>query len=180
MSPRIIALTGYAGSGKDTVANHLVAEYGFVHVKCADGLKYLLEDQFGISYADQNDPEKKDLVVIEYGMSVREIQDRIGEAFRDINPAHWAMRAVRQIDAYLALPPDPEFGEVRVVLSDLRLPPEYDSLCSRAAIIWRLVKPGLKPRHMDRYVDSFGYHRSITAKDVPDLLSQVDGLMGEF
>jgi len=36
---RIIGVSGRAGSGKDTVAEHLIAEYGFVRIALADPIK---------------------------------------------------------------------------------------------------------------------------------------------
>ena len=42
MSPKIIAICGVMRSGKDTIANHLVENYGYENVKIADTLKRVL------------------------------------------------------------------------------------------------------------------------------------------
>ena len=42
--PNVIGLTGYAGSGKDTLANILVEEYGFTRIAFADKTKEFLYD----------------------------------------------------------------------------------------------------------------------------------------
>lgn len=45
----IIGITGYAGSGKDTVANILVRDHGFVKIAFADPLKRICKDVFDFS-----------------------------------------------------------------------------------------------------------------------------------
>lgn len=45
--PRLIGLTGLAGCGKDTLADHLVKNYGYTKYALASPLKRLLNDRFG-------------------------------------------------------------------------------------------------------------------------------------
>lgn len=47
----IIGITGYAGSGKDTVADILVRDHGFVKVAFADPLKRICKDLFAFTDA---------------------------------------------------------------------------------------------------------------------------------
>lgn len=54
----IIGITGKAGSGKDTVADLLVHEHGFVKVAMADPLKRICMDLFGFSYQQLWGPSK--------------------------------------------------------------------------------------------------------------------------
>ena len=49
MNPIIVGVSGFAGSGKDTVADILVEEFGFVKVALADPLKRVLKDVYDFS-----------------------------------------------------------------------------------------------------------------------------------
>lgn len=46
MMPRVVGIAGLAGAGKDTLAAHLVAKYGFVRRALADPIKELLNEFF--------------------------------------------------------------------------------------------------------------------------------------
>ena len=48
MSKVIIGITGYAGSGKSTMAKYLVDNYGFERIPLAHSLKELVRDKFGV------------------------------------------------------------------------------------------------------------------------------------
>lgn len=50
--PRLLCLAGKAGVGKDTLADYLVREHGYVKYRFADPLKKLLNDRFGWTAAD--------------------------------------------------------------------------------------------------------------------------------
>lgn len=56
----VIALTGLAGSGKDSVANHLVAKHGFAIARFSDPLKRLCCRLFGWDYERVNDLDYKE------------------------------------------------------------------------------------------------------------------------
>jgi hypothetical protein len=56
----ILALSGKAGSGKDTMAAVLVNKYGFTRVSLADPLRQLCADTFRIPYEYFLDYDKKD------------------------------------------------------------------------------------------------------------------------
>jgi hypothetical protein len=45
--PTLLCLSGRAGVGKDTLADHLVREHGYVKYRFADPLKKLLNERFG-------------------------------------------------------------------------------------------------------------------------------------
>lgn len=61
MTTNLIGLTGFAGAGKDTVADILCEEYGFVKFSFSDALYREVADAFGASVAflqDRNEKEK--------------------------------------------------------------------------------------------------------------------------
>ena len=58
--PSLIGIAGAAGAGKDTVANHLVANYGYIIYKFADPLKQMLNERFGWTMEHWEDREWKE------------------------------------------------------------------------------------------------------------------------
>ena len=46
--PNIIGLSGAAGCGKDTVADHLIAEHGYSKISFAAPIKRAIEAMFGV------------------------------------------------------------------------------------------------------------------------------------
>lgn len=65
--PRVIGLSGKAGVGKDTLADHLVAYYGYVKMSCADPIKKLLNDRFGWTPENWQDRAWKESVSPVFG-----------------------------------------------------------------------------------------------------------------
>lgn len=57
----IIGLVGRAGAGKDTVADHLVAKYGFVRIAFADKLKQIVSDLYCVPIEHFHDRELKNV-----------------------------------------------------------------------------------------------------------------------
>jgi hypothetical protein len=62
----IIGISGLAGSGKDTCADFLVRDHGFVKVALADLIKRMVRDVFGFSYeqlwgpsSERNKPDER-------------------------------------------------------------------------------------------------------------------------
>ncbi len=52
--PRLLCLAGKAGAGKDTLADYLVREHGYVKYRFADPLKRLIADRFGLDMNQVN------------------------------------------------------------------------------------------------------------------------------
>lgn len=64
--PNLIGISGKAGVGKDTLADYLVGEYGFVRYGFADPIKRLLEELFDWRPRDWDDRIWKEGPVIGY------------------------------------------------------------------------------------------------------------------
>lgn len=117
---RDIALAGPAGVGKDTVAQVLVEQHGYVRVAFADALKDVLEHAnplignnrlcdfvYGLGWdAAKRNPEVRRLLQ-EFGMAMRAQDENIWVQLLD--------RRVSKIDA-----------DTPVVVTDMRLPSELD------------------------------------------------------
>lgn len=65
--PRLIGITGRAGSGKDTLADYLVRKFGYRKYSLAGPIKKLLADRFGFPVGLWEDREFKDQPSMEFG-----------------------------------------------------------------------------------------------------------------
>lgn len=128
MSPKIIAICGVMRSGKDTIANHLVENYGYENVKIADTLKRVVSILFGFSH-DQIEGNAKDKVDDHWGITPRAamqffgteiMQYQIQRLCPDIGRTFWMSSLCAKLNA---LPKDKQF-----VISDLRFVHEYEYL----------------------------------------------------
>lgn len=146
----IIALSGYARSGKDEAASVLVEEFGFTQVAFADKLREMIyqlnpwvrafESGFGATFErlqtviDREgwDGYKK----YQYADSIREYLQRLGtEAGRQtLWDSIW-------IDAALTGLPD----DAKVVVSDARFFNEFDAVRDRGGYVWRIDRDGVGP-----------------------------------
>jgi len=108
----LIGLTGRAGVGKDTIADHLVAVHGFVKVSFAQPLKAGLCAMFGWSPDQLDDREWKETPLPDIGKSPRQLMQLVGTEYgRDmVHPDLWLILARQRIGALRA----------RVVVSDVR------------------------------------------------------------
>lgn len=58
---KVLALSGWKGSGKDFLASYLLQKYSTVRVSFADPLKDSVAEEFGVDRAGMDDPSKKEL-----------------------------------------------------------------------------------------------------------------------
>lgn len=149
----IIALSGFARSGKDEAAKVLVEEYGFVQVAFADKLRemlyalnpYVLGEFDGMGHPHtavrllQN-------VIDEYGWNgyketmfgdeIRRLLQRLGtEAGRQtLWDSIWIDAALANLDE-----------DAKVVVSDARFFNEFDAVRERGGYVWRIERPGVGP-----------------------------------
>ena len=74
----IIGICGKKGSGKDTVADFLVHEYGFHKTSFAEPLKQICQCLFELTAEQLHDPIKKEEVIPEWNLSPRQMFQKIG------------------------------------------------------------------------------------------------------
>lgn len=147
----IIALSGYARSGKDEAAKVLVEEFGFTQVAFADKLREMLYQLNPIiserdMYGDIDDPQYLQDIIDYYGWGgyketiygpeIRRLLQRLGtEAGREtLWDSIW-------IDAALTGLPE----NAKVVVSDARFFNEFDAVIQRGGHIWRIDRDGVGP-----------------------------------
>lgn len=115
---KIIMMSGWAGSGKDTTADYLVEHKGYIRMAFADALKDTVSETRNIPREWMNTHEGKARVV--NGKTVRAYLIEDGQEAREKDPAVWVKVVAKSITA---LPADSH-----VVISDWRLPNEYTIL----------------------------------------------------
>lgn len=145
----IIALTGYARSGKDSVGQVLTEHYGFRRVAFADKLKSLaleLDPVLRITTDDDTEPYTASLAeVVEcYGSldaakvevpEVREFLQDLGVGVRDhLGEDAWVRAALDDLDP----------GE-DVVVTDCRFRNEARAIHELDGYVIRVLRPGVKP-----------------------------------
>lgn len=100
-------LIGRAGSGKDTVADHLVQHHGFVKLSFAAKLKAIAEEMFPVLWQG----------------SKRRLLQELGMKFREIEEGCWVDYLLRQVHKH-----------PKVVITDCRYENEYD-ICLKSGFI---------------------------------------------
>jgi hypothetical protein len=158
--PRLVGLSGFAGSGKDSVAAVLVGNWGFARVAFADAVRDVLYavDPV-INTRDDFIPIRLSEVVDGYGWDiakrdpeVRRLLQRVGtEAGRDIlGQDIWVDVGMRKADKALGRytadprtrPPPPAKG---VVFTDVRFDNEAHRIREAGGVIVYVRRPAVQP-----------------------------------
>jgi len=137
----IIGLTGYAQSGKDTVASILVEQYGFTRVAFADKIRELLyELDPPFPMADGKVVGLQNLIDV-YGWDsakqnelVRSMLQNLGIGARKLfGESFWVHQAMVSI----------AFAHPNIVITDVRFLNEAEMLKVNNGQIWRVERPGI-------------------------------------
>lgn len=173
----IIGLTGLPGAGKDTVADFMVAAYGYVKMAFADPLKGEIAKAFNIDVALFYDVQAKQYVTPR--LAIDKCHDSDFFEWFETNHPHtpnylriprsprWWMQTwgteyrrgqdsrywIKRMEALIHAHPDAQ----RIVVSDVRFPNEAMLLSNIADKfdIWHLIRP------------DGGYHATTHASDTP-------------
>lgn len=139
----IIGLSGVARSGKDTVADHLVENYGFKKVSFADPIRealYRLNPEIDVDGYDMRLKAAIDLMgweqLKELSTGLRGLMQRMGtEVGREMFGENiWVDTALKGIAP-----------EDKVVITDVRFPNEADAIQATGGKLWRVERPGVGP-----------------------------------
>jgi len=136
LSVPVLALSGYARSGKDTAAEALVTRLGFVRVGFADALKAAAREIYGFSDA-QLFGDEKELVDPRWGKSPRQILQEMGMKHREMDPETWIKAAYVRAEAGIAK------GATGIAVSDCRFKNELDAVRAWGGEAWRISRPGV-------------------------------------
>lgn len=175
----IIGLSGYGGSGKDTVAKYLVDNYGYKKAAFADPIKEALlklnpyitpnirladiVDAYGWELAKKGYPEARRLIQV-LGTEIG--REMFGERF-------WVEYCLNELDST-------EF----VTFSDVRFVSEAEEINALGGVVWRIERVGVGPvnDHLSEVaLDKWDFDailRNVDTKEV--LFGQVDVWMKQY
>ena len=142
---RLIVLCSPAmGSGKSTVAAHLVKHHGFIKEAFATPLKKMTEGLFtalGMPASEIEDRvygSRKEEVVPGIGVSSRRIQQTIG--------TEWGRHCIGEslwTDITMSLCNTIRAAGINVVIDDMRFPNELAAVQAAGGECWRIQRPGV-------------------------------------
>jgi hypothetical protein len=133
--PTIVALTGRKRNGKDTIAEHLIKEYGYRQLAYAEPIKQICKILFDFS-DEQCYGNLKEVVDERWGVTPRHCFEYIGtEMFRkqmgpllpNIGENFWVVSLHNKIKKLIKSDPT-----VKIVISDVRFENELVEICKMA------------------------------------------------
>lgn len=135
--PRLIGITGKAGSGKDTLADALVAEFGGVKHSFALPIKLALNAMFGWTMEMWNDRVWKETVIPWLGKSPRQLAQTLGTEWgrEIIHPELWALLAMDLFAKHAA--------KSAFIIADLRFNNEASIINANGGVVINIVRPGV-------------------------------------
>jgi len=122
--PRLVALSGAAGSGKTTAADYLIEHYGYHRIKFAGPLKDMLY-AIGLTHGEVEGTSKQFPSDLLCGRTPRYVMQTLGTEWgRDlIGNDLWVNLWQRRVTAMAAERPDARF-----VVDDMRFPNELEAV----------------------------------------------------
>jgi hypothetical protein len=169
-----IGLSGYAQSGKDTVADFLVETFGYEKVAFADAIREALV-ALNPRVSVGNMPMKLSSAVSSFGWEflkkedtgVRELLQRFGtEVGRELFD--------QNIWVDLALDSVPDGG--LVVFSDVRYPNELEAIKASGGAVWRVNRPDVtapNDHESEHALKNYKFDIEINNVDTVDFLADV-------
>lgn len=141
--PFIIGLTGYAGSGKDTIRGVLENHYDYDGLAFADPIRDMLAallNSMGLGTEWMTERELKEEPVSGLGLSYRQMAQALGTEWgRALKESLWLDIAKAKIAMYR------EYDSPGVVISDVRFPNEAAWVKEQGGVIWKILRPGVEP-----------------------------------
>lgn len=185
----LIGLVGRRGTGKDTIANHLVCRHGFRHRKFSGPLKEALKALFGLT-DEHMEGVLKEIPHPLWGVSPRMMmqffgtdvmQTHIQELIPRLGKGHAVQRLLMEMNLDLESKTD-------TVVSDVRFQHEVDALLSRGALLIRVKRIGHLQHHevVDAHESEAGVDMLFSNVEVcndgtlESLLRSVDCLVEKF
>ena len=176
----IIGLSGYARSGKDTVADHLISTYNFTRHSFAAYMKDAMYKLNPIVHVDNIGPMRYQALVDAYGLDkvkdtypeVRRLLQVFGtEVGREMfGDNFWVDLALNNVRSF------------HTVISDVRFINEADAIRLRGGKIWRINRAGVGPvtgHSSEVNLDGYDFDLVINNDyDIDSLNKQIDMAIG--
>lgn len=156
--PKVLAISGWRKSGKDTSADFLVREYGYTKLSFAEKLKDMVSTTYGVPRGDLDSQSRKEMPL--YNLPVVPTDAftvRIQEQLKDeLKSGYWTPRALCILEGSIKRAVHPNFwvkavaseilsapSNQKFVISDMRYTSEADTL--------RILLPTLITVRIDRF-----------------------------
>ena len=173
MTRKIIGLSGFKRTGKDTVAGYLESHHDMLPFAFADNVKQTAMTMFGLTYdqAFGNYGFNREDILPQWSMSVRHILQKVGtECGRDIFGYDiWIKRLQVDINNY----PSSDY-----LVSDVRFENEAAWIKSSGGIIIDIIRPGCESdgHRSEAGVANYDY-QIINSGTLEDLYGRVDEIV---
>lgn len=177
---RVTGVSGFARAGKDTIADHLVANYGYTKMSFADPMREALVKldpyiHIGGHITNLSSAVTRigweDLKAL--SGDIRPLLQRFGtEVGREMwGEDFWVDAAIDKIE---------DGG--KVVFADVRFPNEADAIKALGGEVWRVTREGFGPANShisERSLDDYDFDLSVLNDGTLDkLYSSIDGIRG--
>jgi hypothetical protein len=175
----LIAITGKAGAGKDTIGDYLVRKYGVKKIALADPIKRLVKDVFVLDDHTVYDREEREKPLVQWnGWSVRKLLQFIGtELFRQqIDDQIWVK------SLWLRISGDKQNN---YCVTDLRFPNELSFFRENAKddfVCIKVVRPGCDGNvglsgHASESYDLKGDYEIINDGSIENLTEKIEAVL---
>lgn len=170
----VIGISGKAHSGKDTLANILVSNYGFVSIAFADKLKRMVRKHYGFKTEELWCDEKSE--------EVRRVLQGTGQIVKVLQGNHYWVRKLQERILYESL--IKETWNNRVVISDVRFSEEKEFIERCGGLHIDIVRPDkrkveFRPDHISEQ-DILNWDYQIKNDNTLEQLSEtVDTIMAK-
>jgi hypothetical protein len=167
----IIGLTGYARSGKDTVAKVLIENYGFTRIAFADPIRELLLEMNPIL----ENGSRLSSIINEYGWEITKAQTEVRRLLQTLGVGarkvfgenHWVVEAFKNLD-----------HSKNYVVTDVRFLNEADWIKEvYNGQLWRIKRPGIgainthvSESEMDSYKVDQIFHNGSSVEDLEAMI----------
>lgn len=140
--PRLIGLTGYARSGKSTVASILRQAHAFHEISFAEPIRDFTRQLLGYSAAELEANKETPIDWLEGVTTPRRIMQTLGTEWgrNMIHREIWLRVALREAKECLVE------GCSDVVISDVRFVNEADAIIAEGGEIWRVFRNAAEPK----------------------------------
>jgi dephospho-CoA kinase len=136
----IIGLTGYAQSGKDTVANILVEKYGYERLAFADPIRDILYDLNPMVDSIAGRPVLLQELVDKLGWDKAKLDPRVRQYLQNLGVGArnhlgedvWVINALRKM------------SQENIVITDVRFENEAEVIHMLEGQVWRIKRPGVE------------------------------------
>lgn len=177
----IIGLSGYARSGKDTVAGMLMGLHGYEQAAFADKIRELLYEMDPLVMHNYMDFRLQDIVdsktweiaKTEFPEVRRLLQDLGVGARKLLGDDIWIYQVLKDLH-----PSD------KVVISDVRFKNEAECISARGGEVWRINRLGVEAanEHVSEHqLDDWKFDAVIENDgDMPELMEKIKVLLGQY